>query len=71
MSAAIEPYPTWERKQREAEELGARDLRDQFAMAALTSLFASGVPCGDNWQHEKTADICYAIADAMMARRDK
>ncbi len=42
-------------------------LRDQFAMAALTGLLSAGL----NWPRDQIADTAYAMADAMLAEREK
>lgn len=44
------------------------DLRDQFAMAALTGLVDR---VGTSWKYGKVAATAYAFADAMMAAREK
>lgn len=42
-------------------------LRDQFAMAALTGMLASGVD-SPNFRRDQ-AEYCFAVADAMMEAR--
>lgn len=47
-------------------------LRDQFAMAALTGILASGAkgsPSKD--PHEVVSIAAYAVADAMLAERER
>lgn len=48
-----------------------RELRDRFAMAALTGLLASGIAAERGQTHADVAEIAYANADAMLAARDR
>lgn len=45
-------------------------LRDQFAMAALTGILASGAPDPDNSDFETIAHASYIHADAMLKARE-
>jgi len=56
------------------ETAGGMTLRDWFAGQALTGLFA----CETDYRAEtleeaqqEAADICYAMADAMLAKRER
>lgn len=44
-----------------------KTLRDQFAMAAMQGLLASG----DSWSYNDISHDAYSIADAMLAEREK
>lgn len=46
-------------------EVGVPTLRDRFAMAALTGLYAATSPASDS----EAAEWAYEIADAMLAAR--
>jgi hypothetical protein len=54
-------------------EMTAPDLRDQMAMAALTGLLAAeDFGAGQNYYTtEQAANRAYAIADAMLAERNR
>jgi hypothetical protein len=53
-----------------AEEAKARaELRDRFAMAALSGVLAN--PENDSFEHEAFAIEAYRYADAMLKARDK
>lgn len=44
-------------------------LRDEFAMAVIQGICSSGPD--RNWSNDRLARESYAIADAMMAERDR
>lgn len=51
-----------------ADILRHKDLRDRFAIAALTGICASGP--SHNFSNEILAREAYGLADAMMVERD-
>lgn len=48
---------------------GGMTLRDWFAGQALVSLYASNKVQENEWSHEDIADLCYDMADVMLATR--
>ena len=56
----------------EAERKQARaELRDRFAMAALTGIMASRDPRSPRFHPEDDAAYVYAVADAMLKAREE
>jgi hypothetical protein len=47
-----------------------KELRDEFAMAALAGAMAS-MPYADDPTHQNLVTMCYALADAMLEAREE
>lgn len=60
------PQGFYRKKEEERKELAREQLRDQFAMAALTGMLAA------NYSGDRVAKSAYQIADYMLeARKEK
>lgn len=46
-------------------------LRDEFALAAMKGFITSAKPQAENMPYPQFAELCYALADAMLAERAK
>jgi hypothetical protein len=49
---------------------GGMTLRDWFAGQTLVGLYASMEVQENGWGHETVADLCYDMADVMLAARE-
>lgn len=61
------PEPAWRIEAEQAAKQASAELRDRFAMAALTGLLAAGDAHAYN--RDKRAEIAWQEADAMLKAR--
>lgn len=61
------PEPAWRIEAEQAAKQARAELRDRFAMAALTGLLA--FPAGGLDPNRRLANLAYEYADAMMKAR--
>jgi hypothetical protein len=61
------PEPAWRIEAEQAEKQARAELRDRFAMAALTGLLADHTM--QNFAVTEFADLSYEYADAMLKAR--
>lgn len=62
------PEPAWRIEAEQAEKQARAELRDRFAMAALTGLLAN--PSLERMPEDVWASDAYIFADAMLKARD-